>query len=402
MTQPRGVKVFEMRLKIFAGHPVQYLAPLFRELTNSHLEIEVKYYHAGMAMKQTLDPEFGLSIKWDIDLLRGYLSSYFRENATYSIAEQVKLAPRIILWALRDRKTPLLLIGWFAEIVWLIWLFRVLLGAPTLTFEDNTVQSYAVFPKPKWRMKMLAWLLCHSTAHLYVGTRNREFLCSMGVSAERLYLAPHSVDNERFDRSVQQLMPVREQLCSKYGLDPHLPTFLCCGKLIPKKRPVELLDAFIDAGLKDHAQLLFVGDGVQRAELERRIKNEQLKHVHILGFLNQTEMPIAYVLGEILCLVSDSTETWGLVVNEASACGRPVIVSENVGCMPDLVSTQNGWIVRGVDNRQALAAIVRQAYDERDRWGSMGNVGRSIVAGHTYDAMVKGMRLALTNLTGGK
>ena len=55
------------------------------------------------------------------------------------------------------------------------------------------------------------------------------------------------------------------------------------------------------------------------------------------GFLNQSEIPLAYAAADALVLPSDAGETWGLVVNEAMACGRPAIVSDRVGCREDLV-----------------------------------------------------------------
>ena len=87
-------------------------------------------------------------------------------------------------------------------------------------------------------------------------------------------------------------------------MDPELPTYLFCGKLINKKRPLQLLDAYLSAGLAERAQLLYVGEGELRQELEERIRAQGLKHVHLLGFLNQNDMPLAYVLGELLCLIS--------------------------------------------------------------------------------------------------
>ena len=64
------------------------------------------------------------------------------------------------------------------------------------------------------------------------------------------------------------------------------------------------------------------------------------------GFLNQTEMPKAYVAGDGLVLPSSADETWGLVCNEAMACGTPAIVSDRVGCAGDLVvDGQTGKVV---------------------------------------------------------
>jgi glycosyltransferase involved in cell wall biosynthesis len=58
--------------------------------------------------------------------------------------------------------------------------------------------------------------------------------------------------------------------------------------------------------------------------------------VTFTGFLNQSEISQAYVAADCLVLPSDEGETWGLVVNEALACGLPAIVSDRCGCAEDL------------------------------------------------------------------
>ncbi len=383
------------KLKILTSHPIQYQVPLFRELISSGLDIDVAYYYKGMAGQRLRDEEFGIDVQWDIDLLSGYPHFFMVDNAQFGVVEQVRIGPKLLLWGLRGRDTPLLLIGWFAEIVWLLWLLRILSNAPILTLSDNTLFSYQAIKRPQWRRKLLKFLLCHSSGHLFVGIRNKEFLTDMGVNPDKLSYIPHSIDNERFSHVAER--SDRRSLCYQYGLDPDMPTFLFSGKLIPKKHPLELLKAYLDADLQNVTQLLYVGDGILNSAIAEFVREADLKNVHLLGFFNQSQMPLAYVLGHILCLISDPTETWGLVVNEAFACGRPAIVSEVVGCAPDLVASSTGWIVP-VDNYEALVQVLRKAYEQRDLWSQMGHSGQQLVSRHTYAAMVKGIKSALVKI----
>ena len=77
------------------------------------------------------------------------------------------------------------------------------------------------------------------------------------------------------------------------------------------------------------------GDGVLRSQLAEAARAAGVP-LHLLGFRNQSAMPAAYAAADALVLPSDGRETWGLVANEALACGRPVIVSDACGCAPDL------------------------------------------------------------------
>jgi glycosyltransferase involved in cell wall biosynthesis len=83
--------------------------------------------------------------------------------------------------------------------------------------------------------------------------------------------------------------------------------------------------------------------------------NHQLPPASFTGFLNQSELSAAYVAADVLVLPSDGGETWGLVVNEAMASGLPAIVSDTVGCTPDLTEEGKTGFSYPVGNAAALA-----------------------------------------------
>jgi glycosyltransferase involved in cell wall biosynthesis len=382
-------------LKILESHPVQYRAPLFKEINAMGVSIEVGYTHQGAAGQMAHDAGFDIDFVWDMDLLSGYPYKIFnKEMGKCNWLGRIRFACTVLTWALQDRKTPLLLVGWFTELVWLIWLLRIFSHAPTMVVSETTLLSFAATSKPRWRVLLLRWLLQHTTANLFIGSHNHVFLRGMGVLEERLFYVPYSIDNARFAAEVKRLLPERYKLCRQYGLDPEMPTFLFCGKLIPKKHPLQLLEAYLSAGLADHAQLIYIGEGELRPQLEQRIQALDLKHVRLLGFLNQTQMPLAYVLGELLCLISGPTETWGLVVNEALACGRPVIISDMVGCGPDLVDSENGWVTP-LDDHTQLTKTLLLAFEHRADWDKMGEMGRNKISQNTFSEMANGVVSAL-------
>ena len=83
--------------------------------------------------------------------------------------------------------------------------------------------------------------------------------------------------------------------------------------------------------------LVFCGSGEMEPELKRRCSELGLPAV-FLGFVNQSGLSAVYHACDLFCLPSREGETWGLVVNEALLHGLPVVVSEAVGCAPDLVA----------------------------------------------------------------
>ena len=105
---------------------------------------------------------------------------------------------------------------------------------------------------------------------------------------------------------------------------------------MPFKRPADLIAAAARCRARGlQAEVMVAGSGELRGEhLEAAAASSGVR-LHLLGFRNQTEMPAAYAAADCLVLPSER-ETWGLVANEALACGRPIIVSDACGCAPDL------------------------------------------------------------------
>jgi len=176
----------------------------------------------------------------------------------------------------------------------------------------------------------------------------------------------------------------RSQMGSSQPPISHLPdpisekrgtVFLFAGKFIPKKRVMDLLEAA--AGVPE-ARVVLVGDGPLREKLKARAERPDLTgRVEFVGFKNQMELPAYLAAADCLVLPSDGTETWGLIVNEAMACGKPAIVSEACGCEPDLiVQGETGYSFK-LGDIKALADCLRRFGKNRDQDWS-GKVRRKV------------------------
>jgi glycosyltransferase involved in cell wall biosynthesis len=187
-------------------------------------------------------------------------------------------------------------------------------------------------------------------------------------------------------------------LRAEWGLDPRAPVVLFVGKLIAKKRPVTLLHAFAQVRQRHEAQLLYVGDGALRRELEKFVQDQLIPDVHFAGFVNQSELPRAYALADLLVLPSAFHETWGLVVNEAMNFGLPVVLSQKVGCAPDLVAEGRNGFVFKVDDREGLADALQRLISDaqlRARFGAhSADLIQEYTIGRCADGIVEGAFLA--------
>jgi glycosyltransferase involved in cell wall biosynthesis len=88
-------------------------------------------------------------------------------------------------------------------------------------------------------------------------------------------------------------------------------------------------------------------------------------------------------------------ETWGLAVNEAMCMGRPIIVSDHVGCAQDLVHSHRNGLIFPAGNVPALAAALQEAFAEPSRLRAWGDESREIIKGYSYKQATKGLLSAL-------
>jgi glycosyltransferase involved in cell wall biosynthesis len=204
-------------------------------------------------------------------------------------------------------------------------------------------------------------LLRRFDGYLYVGQRNREYLTRYGVPPSRLFFSPHCVDNEAFRAGAHAARErsARARAPGEGGRPPDRKRVLFVGKLVSRKNPLDLLRAVAllqETGLS--VEVAFAGSGELAPALEEFAVSAGLA-VRFEGFVNQSKLPEIYTTADVIALPSDGSETWGLVINEAMACGVPAVVSSAVGCGPDLVEPGRTGATFPVGDIAAMAAALR-------------------------------------------
>ncbi|MBK8284623.1 MAG: glycosyltransferase family 4 protein [Ahniella sp.] len=184
------------------------------------------------------------------------------------------------------------------------------------------------------------------------------------------------------------------RLRSKHGIGAQDTCFLFVGKLIDVKQPTLLVKAFRQMNRPD-SHLVFVGSGVQEAAL--RAEAGDHSRIHMIPFANQSEMPGIYAMSDVVVLPS-SSETWGLVVNEAQCLGKPCVVSDQVGCHPDLVIPgQTGWVFRSGD-ADALKDCLLAAASDPAGVAILGDQARILSQRYSYEQTSAGLMAALDHV----
>lgn len=384
------------RLVIVATHPVQYQVPWFRQLACSdQINLQVVYIRLPNAQQQGIG--FDVAFEWDIPLLDGYdwrLPSRVRGDGAIDRFWSSRLvSPTGLLRSLQP--DAVVLTGWQA------WpLLQVLYACRRLRIPVCARgDSNALKPRPK-HIRFLHRRLFHQfTAFLTVGYANKKLYESHAISQSKLFDCPHFIDNARFRSQAERVKRDRLLLRQRWQIAESAVCFCFVGKLVAKKRPLDLLRALarLQAGAPA-VHLLVVGSG-ELLQPARRFVNERRLSVSFTGFLNQAEIVQAYVAADCLVLPSDYGETWGLVVNEAMACGLPAIVSDRVGCGPDLIVPDTTGAVFPFAAVEALAKRLRDYAATPARLPIMGRRAQQRVCErYTVERAVAGTLQALAYL----
>lgn len=357
------------RLAIVTSHPIQYYAPLFRTLADRDpLDIHVFHGWKG-ATESAYDPGFEDDVQWDISLLDGYDYTFVPNTSSDPGSHHFRglvnpgLIPDIESWG----PDALLLFGWAYQSH-----LRALLhfsgDVPIFFRGDSTLLDEQGGLRTGLRRLFLRWVYRHVDVALYVGENNRTYFEAHGLSDEQLTWVPHAVENQRF-KNVPDAGRKALQWRRELGIPDDAVVILFAGKFESKKAPDMLLDAFLKCD-NTKAHLALAGSGPMEEELRGRAGGRP--EVHFLGFQNQSRMPVVYRLGDAFVLPSRGPgETWGLAVNEAMACGRPVVVSDRVGCAPDLVGRETGFVVPAGDTG-ALRRRLETLVDDKELRCRMG------------------------------
>ena len=216
----------------------------------------------------------------------------------------------------------------------------------------------------------------------------REF----GVPESRIFTAPNAVANDFFAQRAgvlkrREARPARK-LPARY--------FLFVGRLVPEKGVFDLLEAYakLSRDLRAEVSLVFVGSGRAEQDLIARSKAIQPGSVQFAGFTQREELAEFYALADML-IFPTHTDPWGLVVNEAMACGLPIISTSVAGCAADLVHDGwNGRVVAPHDVAQLTAAMDSLARNPELR-SEMGTRSLERIALYSPQAWAEGLAAAV-------
>lgn len=384
------------RVLFVASHPVQYAAPIFRQMAqHPQLDIQVAYCSLQGAEAAT-DLEFGVEVKWDVPLLDGYPwvqvpNKSFRPG----LARFFGLVNPGLWRLIRSGNFDAVVVytGYIYASFWIVAAAAKRGRTPMLFGTDATSLDPRNQNQFKIRVKrrILPVIFRMATIAIAPSAATASYLRSLRMPADRIVITPFVVDNDYWTSRAAAVD--RAAVRSSWGVLDHQRVVLFCAKLQPWKRPQDVLRAFAQASVAD-ARLILAGEGPLRAELEVEAKQLGIaERVRFLGFVNQSQLPALYRSADVMVLPSEY-DPCPVVVCEAMLCGCPVILSNKIRGRFELVRPgKTGFLYRcgdvvglaetlnkALSDPKQLNELSRAAKDLMKTWSPRENIDALISA----------------------
>jgi glycosyltransferase involved in cell wall biosynthesis len=398
----------KVRLAYLVSHPIQYQAPLLRRIAREpDIELTV-FFSSNFSVREYVDKGFGVDVKWDVPLVDGYEHEFLPaiwDKRRTGPASQLNYG---IFSRLRGGKG-----GAGFDVLWVHgystlnslqgMLAAKRLGVPVLLRAESrlgTADRGGLKPWTKNLFFSLSKRLVDGV--LPIGALNTVYWRHYLGDSFPQFPMPYAVDNSYFQSRCLEAAAGRLELQQELNLEASRPVILFASKLRNRKCCADLLEAYLNLvvvkGTDPHPYLVIVGDGEERPELERRASQSGCEDIRFCGFRNQSELPRFFDIATVFVLPSRD-EPWGLVVNEVMNAGRAVIVSDDVGCQPDLIEDGVEGCVFAAGDVAALTNALRRVLATPETADAMGQRGLAKIRTWDFEEDVRGLRSAIAQVT---
>jgi glycosyltransferase involved in cell wall biosynthesis len=402
-SEPTGMSS-PIRLAIVVSHPIQHFVSLYRALA-SRTELQIKvFYAARIGVNAYYDQEMAATIQWAGDPLSGYESEFLPGSERIVEAGFFSIDNPGVGRRLAAFNPDAVMVYGYAQLTQLrVFAWSRWRGVPLLMTGDGDNSARPAGPREALRKFILRRFLRQIGAFLTVGDQNEAMLKDLGVAKERMFRAPLSIDEGVFADFGTRRAKERARVRALLGFLDEDVVLLYAGKLIHRKRPQDLVEAWARLAARDAGgkiALLYCGDGPAKPDLIRAIEATGAP-ASVVGFINVDLLPAYYCAADILVHPSER-DPHPLICSEAACIGLPMILSDRIGAIgaTDIARDgENALVYRCGDIDALDAAILRLSEDAALR-RQMAHNSRAIYAEYSLSVTVEGILRALRAVLG--
>lgn len=322
---------------IVTNIPSPYRIPLFNSIAGFE-DVNLTVYFMDVTEKNRswkVSPE---EWQFNYEILEG--SSLYSSVLDRSIA---------VNWGVIDRfreacHDVIVISGYNHTTGWLALVYSKFSGTPVVPWSGTWDESIRL-DNPI--VNTIRQAYTHSgQAWLAYGSRAATALSSWGADKNRIFEMTNTVDVEWFSEQSKKVS--RQGNVDNFEL-------LYCGQLIKRKNVRTVIQALSRVSI-DEVVFRVIGDGPEETMIRNQADQSDVEVV-FEGFVQRDELYRYYTNSDALVLPS-TEEVWGLVVNEALACGTPALVSKMCGCAPDLIRDNFNGNTFDPDSPKHLASLL--------------------------------------------
>lgn len=360
-------------LLIFDTHPIQYRAPVFRELNAVMPHSKVYFFNECFngsvwwfqEVGKVTPQDFGLSLR------EGYDSCAI-QTSQMTLIEKYKTLKKILL---TEKPGAVLVYGYYLPEHWVLRWICAFNRIP-LIFVGETFDWRGSLIRRTLKKFLITYFFKKISDFISIGKKNTEYYKSWGIESRRITQAQYCTDPRPFLLSDQEALELRAKARAELGISQNAFVLLFVGRLFYRKRPEDLLQIHQELRKRYSVKTIFVGEGELKESLCQ--KAQALEGVQFVGFKKQTELKPYFYLADLLVVPSDF-ETWSLVVNEAFSCGTPAIVTDACGVANDLVIPQRTGEVYSVGNIAEANRKIEDLIKNPQKLCSMGRNAKELI-----------------------
>ncbi len=369
------------RLAVVVSHPIQHFAPWHREIVRRDAVDLRVFFCCDWGVEEFVDPDFGTSFRWDVPLTEGY---------EYEFLPIRRRPLRLGFWEVDnpaiggalDRFDPhvVQVLGWAYRTNWraLSWAQRR--RRPVLLYTDSHIGARPRGVSTLVRESIVRYFYRRVSGALYVGDNNRAYHRFYGIPEERLFPGVYPIDRARLVGSVPDRAAARSAVRERHGIPRDAFVALACGKLIARKRALDVAAAVADLAEQGRPiWALLVGEGRERGEIEAFLAQRGVTNVVITGFVNQMQIAEYFAASDVLVAAADY-DAHPLVVSEAACFGLPILASDAIGCIGENDTAKPGRnaIVFPRGDRERLRDGIATLAGDSETYGRMSKASLEV------------------------
>jgi glycosyltransferase involved in cell wall biosynthesis len=385
------------KLAIYAIHPIMYQTPIFKELEdnikNNKLNLDSTIlYGDDLSLKEVFFKETNVVFKPDIPfLMDGYKYEFLKNYAKDARGGFLsRINPGIFNKLRKEKYDAILIHGYESLTAWFTMFAAKLTGAKIIWRGEAVLRGIESNSTIKQKIKRLVlkrfFKACDAV--MYSCSGNKEYIKFYGVNENKLFSIPCAVNNDFFQHEQKKYINNIDEIKKELRIASNDMVILFSARFTTRKRPLDLLNALTKID-NNNITVLFVGDGLERNNMEKFVNENNLKAI-FTGFTNQNQISKFYSISDIDIVISDYDPS-PKAMNEAMNFKLPIIVTDVVGTACDLVEDgKNGFIVQ-VGDIDAIAEKIDYFNKNREGLKTMGNKSFDIVQNWNYKEDAKGI-----------